>query len=245
MILLIADSICGGFGQIGKKSFVHLAAQELNIEIWDESAPGMSTSDYLEHRMTGRLFAEEQKEPMTNLESVRLVIVSLGNVDGKKSFSPNNFWSKLVPNRYRLEKIDPRPYYSKRRWKYVLERSENVVRHLFRHFSKITGNLKDTVPFLTTEHNFREILKTYSSKRVLLISTSTANNFHFPGAETNFSRTNDLLESISKNNPNIDFLDVRTSNRSELLEDLFHLNHLGHLKARAKLLVFLKSASFL
>ena len=103
MILLIADSVCGGFGQAGKRSFVHSAIDNINIDIWDQSATGMSTSDFLSYLQTGNKICEEQLGPVVNENDIELVVISLGNVDGKCTYSQVNFWGFFVPKRYRKE----------------------------------------------------------------------------------------------------------------------------------------------
>ena len=244
MMLLVADSICGGFGQKEKKSFVHGAAEDLCIEIWDESATGMSSRAYLEHLHTGVSICPEQRKPLSNLDDISIVVISLGNVDGKKSYARKNFLGLLVPFRYRKEKIDPRPYYSKRTWKRAFEKTDNLARHLFRHYARITGNLAENVPLEQTKENIRAILEIYKSKKIILISTSLAREFYFPGAPENFSRINNFLIEQTHHSDAV-FFDLQARiDKNHLLEDRFHINHAGHeviKKDFMELLVSLKS----
>ncbi len=115
MILLIADSVCGGFGQLDKKSFVHLAIEKINFEILDHSATGMTSSDYLDFLRTGNKVAKEQGDLYQKQTVFSHVIIALGNVDCKGTYSKNNLLAKIIPKRYRKEKLDPRPYYSKKK----------------------------------------------------------------------------------------------------------------------------------
>ncbi|MDH4568434.1 hypothetical protein E8E95_17265 [Pseudomonas sp. BN414] len=239
MILLIGDSICGGFGQRDKKSFVHYAAEHLGISIWDESASGMSTDDYLKYLHTGIPICPEQAPPLENLEKVDLVVLSLANVDGKMSFKQRNAWSILIPRRYRLEKIDPRPYYSRRRWKRVLEKLDNFLRHYSRFAAFATGNLEVNVSPQQSKHNIEKILNRFANKKVVLISTSVTNAFYFPGAQSHYDATDNFLKGlISKR---IRFFDMKTNIApDELLDDRFHLNEKGHKRLCAEFIDAIK-----
>lgn len=244
MILLIADSICGGFGQRDKKSFIHLAAEQLNVSVWDESATGMSSRAYLEYLRTERLICPEQQKPVSNLDDISIVLISLGNVDGKKVYKNNNLFGDLVPSRYRKEKIDPRPYYSNRVVKRFFEKLDNLGRHFFRYYAFISGNLEDTVPFKETVKNIDFILDYYKSKKIILISTSTVNGFYFPGASRNFSKINKYLHS--KKNNNIEFFNIQDKiEKSYLLKDKFHLSAIGHAAMKQKFISFLLERLYL
>lgn len=228
MLLLIADSVCGGFGQRDKKSFIHKAAENLGITIWDESATGMSSSAYLEFLHSGTPLCPEQQPPLSDLAKVKVAVIAIGNVDGKKTFKQKNFLGLIVPPRYRKEKIDPRPYYSSRRWKRYIEKTENILRHAFRWYCHLTGNLQEYVSTKSTQENISKILERLYEKTVILISTSTTNNFYFPGAQKNYFITNKFLKEKTKNKE-IVFYDMQSKiNQDHLLADKFHLNSHGH-----------------
>ena len=87
--ILIADSICGGFGQRSGKSFVHYSLSDLGFEksLVDYSRSGMTTTDFLEKSEIGFI--------LRSINSSDFVIISLGNVDSKPVYTKNNFFHFL------------------------------------------------------------------------------------------------------------------------------------------------------
>ncbi|MEY8213716.1 MAG: hypothetical protein RPR97_04435 [Colwellia sp.] len=228
MILLIADSVCGGFGQTGKKSFVHYSLEAKNINIWDHSASGMSTELYRQFLKTGVKISKEQHDLYNKSESFACVVIALGNVDSKGCFQNNNILSKFVPQRYRAEKIDARPYYSTKSFKKIMQLSENTVRMFFRYYLFHTGNLTSKVSYNQMESNVIALLDKHSGSKIILISPSCISDRLFPGSFLRFEKLNKLLVKLSSRE-NVSYFDMRSKlNKSYLMEDEFHLNQQGH-----------------
>jgi len=228
MILLIADSVCGGFGQPGKKSFVHYSLESRGLDIWDHSASGMSTEQYLQFLNTGKKVSKEQWDVCIDSEEIDCVIIALGNVDGKGCFQSNNAFSRFVPRRYRSEKIDPRPYYSAKVFKKIVQLSENAIRALVRGYLFYTGNLTSKVPCNQMEANILTLLDKHRDSKVILISPSCINERLFPGSFLRFEKLNKLLMKLSSRD-SVSYFDMRSKlNKNYLMEDEFHLNQQGH-----------------
>ena len=239
-ILIIADSVCGGFGQKDKKSFVHFSLDTLNIEYIDQSATGMTTTDYLNYLKTGKPICKEQASLIIDKTEISFVILSLGNVDTKSQYAKNNFMSRLVPKRYKKEKIDPRPYFSKSLLKKTLQKIENYIRFLFRFYSFISGNYTEATSFKKYKVNILEIMQVYSDCKIILVGVSTINDNLFFGTENRFLEVEKFLYSL-ENDEKISFFSYREFlNRNDLLEDQFHLNAAGHIKIAGDFTIFLK-----
>lgn len=240
MILLIADSVCGGFGQPNKKSFVHHALEAQAEVLWDHSASGMSTAQYLKFIETGARVSKEQHGLFTDLDKFELVIISLGNVDQKGCFENNNAFSRLVPIRYRSEKIDPRPYYSTKYIKRVIQSAENMLRTFFRHYLSFTGNLTPKVCEEDMKSNILNIMKIHDSSKILLLSPSVITDELFPGSFLRFEKLNRFLMALADSN-SVFYFDMRKNlSLSHLMEDRFHLNQQGHQFVKGDFEIFLK-----
>lgn len=201
----------------------------------------MTTEDYLRHARTGELICSEQNHPLKDVPSTALILISLGNVDGKKKYIQKNTLSELVPLRYRKEKIDPRPYYSKNRTKRTLELIDNFARDFFRAFCSLTNNLSYTVKHEETIKNLEEILSRYPLNKIILVSTSQTDERYFPGARIHYKKTNEFLRSYS--NERIIYFNLQEQIEPEdLLLDKFHLNEKGHKKIAKSLEKVLKAA---
>jgi lysophospholipase L1-like esterase len=234
-IVLIADSICGGFGQRSKKSFVHYSADLNSFSLMDLSQSGMCTKDAYEKIQFNESFSLICEDD--------LVVISLGNVDAKPAYKKNNIFSKLVPKRYRNEKIDPRPYFSTKKSKYVLEKIDDIIRMFFRYFCFYTANYDRRVAQVDFETNIEKISKIISKNKpkVLFMLPSKISNSKFPGSEKEFlSVQNFIVEFCHKNNFNyFDFKNIVS--KQDYLLDEFHLNENGHQKIVEKFSCYLKS----
>ncbi len=240
MILLIADSVLGGFGQPQKKSFVHHALESLGVRVFDHSASGMSTQDYLDFLRTGEKVVKEQCHLYCTGTEFDCVIIALGNVDCKGVFKSKNFFSKIVPSRYRAEKLDPRPYYSKSLGSRFIQLAENSVRQIFRRYLYITGNLSAKISQESTIINLKRIMSKHESTKIILVSTSCINDILFPGSHSRFEAFNSHLMMLSKQE-NISYFDMRPGlGKKFLMKDEFHLNFDGHQLVRGKFEEFFK-----
>ena len=218
MILLIADSVCGGFGQPGKRSFVHDSLESQGEGVRDHSASGMSTKQYLQFLKTGVKISKEQHDLYNDSESFACVVIALGNVDSKGCFKNNNIFSMFVPRRYRAENL----------FKKITQLSENTVRMFFRYYLFYTGNLTSKVSCSQMESNIIALLDKHSNSKVILISPSCISERLFPGSFLRFEKLNKLLIRLSSRE-NVSYFDMRSKlNRSYLMEDEFHLNQQGH-----------------
>lgn len=240
MYLIIADSVAGGFGQHNKKSFVHYSLESLDLDYIDHSANGMTTTQYLQYLSDGKKVCKEQGDLIKD-EAITNIIYALGNVDCRVKFKSNNCLSFLIPRRYRKEKFDPRPYYSKRKIKKVFQHIDNLFRSFFRNFSVKTGNISLYVDFDTYIDNTHRILGTYPHAKIVLISTSTVNNKNFPHAEKMFKEADRKLLEISSTH-HANFFDLKENlNSSLLMLDGFHLTQKGHLSVATKFSKFLNN----
>lgn len=219
-ILLIADSVVGGFGNPEKKSFVHYALKE--HEIVDLSCPGMTTEDFLNYIYHDVRGCKEQTISFQEIKNIDLCILSLGNVDGKKVIKKNNFFSKLIPNRYFTSFQDERPYYSKKRIKKILQKAENQIRRFFKIYARWTMNYEYPVPFNDYQTNINQIIELIPADKFMLISTSLIDDHFFHGANFYFDKVNLFLKSLKKKSTS--FYDFRSIIKNEdLLCDRFHI----------------------
>jgi hypothetical protein len=225
---LLSDSICGGFGQKSNKSFVHYALDKLNCTLVDLSKSGMCSRE--------ALYTLSNLPSLENVTPADIVVISIGNVDAKPVFVKNNFFSVIVPNRYRREKIDPRPYYSNRRPKRLFERLDNWIRTIVRYYCYFTGNYKRKISQKNYEENFVKIVDMFliRTNKIIVILPSKIENRLFPGAEQDFELLCSFLISFceSKRIKCFDFKNFVT--REHFLLDQFHLNAAGHDKVTSE-----------
>lgn len=234
--ILIADSICGGFGQRSGKSFVHYSLIDLGFEnsLIDYSCSGMTTTDFLAKSEIGFI--------LRNIKSSDFVIISLGNVDSKPVYTKNNFFSFFVPRRYRAEKLDPRPYYSTSRLRRMFEKFDNYLRMISRFFCFYSNNYDRKVSQEVFVANFLRILDQIDVPRqnIILITPSAIDESLFPGAANYFAETQDFIEHLGGEYgvKTFDFKTLVTTD--DYLLDLFHLNENGHQKVRKNFTTFIK-----
>lgn len=223
-VFLIADSICGGFGQRSQKSFVHFSLEILKLNLHDVSKSGMCSQVALQRI--------QEIDVLDEVTSNDLVIISIGNVDAKPVYMRNNIWADAVPRRYRKEKIDPRPYYSTKPSKRLFELADNVVRSLCRRFCYITGNYQRKISQEKFERNFIDILDIFSqkTKNFIIILPSKIEDGLFPGASSQFNDTRLFLNNLCKDRNLGSFDFTALVEDSDYLLDRFHLNESGHQK---------------
>ena len=136
-----------------------------------------------------------------------------------------------MPTYFRGARIDPRPYYSKRIAKRVLEKLENFTRGLMRKYLNITRNFEYRISITDTKINLSRIANFYADKKIIFVASAPTNNFLFPGAKTAYIQIDEQLKMLALKHKGLYFDFKPTLDaKSDVMNDCFHLKQKGHLK---------------
>jgi len=234
--LIVGDSVVGGFGKGNhRSSFLHQALNKAEIEYVDLSCPGITSDEFiqvLEKKI--QPLCKEQADGLaqiTSLAKFELVFISLGNVDGKKNFQMKNSLYKLIPLRYLRNdgKLDERPYYSSKFFKYFITRSENYARRLIKRYLDRTGNLNFPISINDFKANINMLNERFQGSKVIFISTSKISNRFFPESVEYFKSINHFLKITADGTSAKAYFDLYSLVSDDvLLLDRFHLTEEGH-----------------
>lgn len=160
---------------------------------------------------------------------------------------------KWLPRRWRRPGwMDPRPYYSTRKARRLMERLESALRWRVKvTLIKVLGGR----PWMSLE-DFKQhttelilnILNNSPKTKVVLLTPSDIEEKYFPGSVESMKRYRGILHDIcenSKDSNRIFLCDTsQTLNKwSDYLEDRFHPNELGHSKIAKALLSAIREDS--
>lgn len=242
-ILLIGDSIVGGFGRgIKQDSFVHKTLNRFNINYVDLSCPGITVKGALDYFNHGKKKCSEQVDSVV-INNFNTIIISLGNVDGKKIIKKNNFFANLIPNRYLGYSgyIDERPYYTSNLLKKIIEVIENKFRFFFKFFALLTKNLDFPTQSDIFKNQYIDLINIFNNKKIIIISTSSITNNLFPSSKNYFDDINIFFEHLSQNQANIHYFNlINHIEKKDLLLDKFHLTREAHNRLSTIFEAFLK-----
>ena len=168
-------------------------------------------------------------------EKFDVVIVGYGNVDGMlrpNTKTKNNLY-KHLPKRYKKNgMLNPRPYYSKNKWKKIFQKLDSLIRW---NLNKILLKVQGSTTWITLDKFYKEYLEFCTfilnkTDKIILLSTVKVGEKYFPGTNNSYIKFNEKIKKIEQLNSKIEYLDLyNTLNEKELFfDDLFHPNQQGY-----------------
>jgi lysophospholipase L1-like esterase len=240
-IVVLGDSIAYGLGVKGSSYSERLAGMlEAQLPgstvLWNLSGSAMQISE------TMKLL------PQITAFSPDLILLAHGVTEAIVRPSADSM--KRVPARWRKPGwLDPRPYYSRRLMRQVLQKMESGIRwrlkvYLIRKFGGITWK---------TEEEFEKLMKGFvqslleaTHAQVVLLTHCGIDERYFPGSMETLERykaiTADIPKALDKKG-RVHFCDISgvCSPWSDFFEDHFHPNRSGHSKIAEKLHRFVET----
>lgn len=233
-IAIYGDSISEGIGRkkVNYSEFIRdgLSEKYHNVIINNFAHTG-TTIEYLDELLC------------TDIVEYDVVIIGYGNVDGMLrpdvKHRPNYY--RLLPSRYKQNgMLNPRPYYSSKYWKKIIQHLDSIVRT---NLNRILLSCQGATTWVSVE----EFEKTYrncitrirhlgESKKIILLSTVRVGDKYFPGTNRSYAKFNEVIKRIAEQESCI-FINLydELNDYSLFYEDLFHPNIMGYKKIADKI----------
>ena len=174
--------------------------------------------------------------PEVNAFNPDIVIMWYGNVDGMVRPKPNGrAYYKIVPNRYKENgMLNPRPYYSKRQLKKILQKIDSFIRiNLNKILLKLQGEYTwvNPVEFNELYNKFLDNIVT-DKANIIILSTVAIDSTLFPGTEISYVKYNQIIKKMAYEH-NLIFVDAFNILKENgcwdlYYDDHFHLNKSGY-----------------
>ena len=229
-IIIVGDSISEGIGQ-----------KKINYEIFLKKA--MNKYNIINMARTGTTikYGNTISEEIIKLNP-KYVIIFYGNVDAQIRANINGKKTKLInfiPNRYKKNgMLDPRPFYSKKWYRWIPDRLDNVVRF---YIKKMVIHFEGTIQWVSIEEFEKEytdfIIKLKENSIIpIIISTIFLDDDYFLNSNIEYEKYNNVLKKISQKN-NCIYIDFYSSLKKYVnnkgvwdlySSDHFHPNEYGY-----------------
>lgn len=201
-VTIIGDSISQG---LGKKKINYCESLKNKIE----NLTGVICN--LENlAVTGKtiIYANEIIEDIIKSDP-DIILLFMGSVDALIRPKPEGVFWKCLPKRYKLNgMLDPRPFYSKKRWRYIPEHIDSWIRwHLKKVLMKFC-KVYSWVDEETFENYYRDFVRNFSDKEIFAISPVYVDEKFFPGSNYNLKRYRDIISKICSEQENTHFFDI-------------------------------------
>lgn len=168
-------------------------------------------------------------------EKYDVVIIGYGNVDGmlRPDTNSNKNLYKYLPRRYKKNgMLNPRPYYSKNKWKKLFQKIDSLIRW---NLNKILLKVQGSTTWITLDRFYQEYFEFCTfilnkADKVILLSTVKVGEKYFPGTNASYIKFNEKIKKMEQLNDKIKYLDLyNTLNEKEMFfDDLFHPNQQGY-----------------
>lgn len=218
-IAILGDSISEG---LGSKKFNYCKELKENIE------RDLNISCYIKNfACTGKtiLYANEIRETVKEFNP-DIIVSFFGSVDGMvRPQKKEPFWS-LLPDRYKKNgMLDPRPFYSRKTSRSIIEHLDSFIRFRLKLIlMKICGTYS-WVDLELFEKEYKSLLKYFSKgPKMLLISTVYIDDYYFPGSNSNFNLYNACIKNLAKEF-SCNFIDLRPHQRKLKWKEIYNSDH--------------------
>lgn len=191
-VALLGDSITQGIGS-KKVNYVEPLQKELG-------------DDYIiknfAHTGTTINYAINMLEKLNEF-SPDIIIVMYGNVDAqiRPNIYNNNIWCNIIPKRYKLNgMLDPRPFYSKKWYRYLPDRLDNMNRRIIRKYVEKTQGTCQWVSLEEFKEKYNLFLKNIDNKnaKIYLCSMIKLNEKYYKGCNEEYKRYNSEIYKLAK-----------------------------------------------
>lgn len=218
-IAVLGDSISEG---LGSKKYNYCQELKENVE------KGIGIDCIIKNfAHTGKtiLYANEIRDSVANFQP-DVIISFFGSVDGMvRPKKKKPYWS-LLPNRYKNNgMLDPRPFYSHRFTRFIIERIDSFIRFRLKLILlKLCGTYSwvDINVFGKEYRSFLEYFR--NGPKMLLVSTVHVDDYYFPGSNVNLNLYNDCIKEIAEEY-HCNFIDLRPLQRKFEWEEIYNSDH--------------------
>ena len=165
-----------------------------------------------------------------------VILLFLGSVDALIRPKKEGILWKLLPKRYKLNgMLDPRPYYSRKKWKAFFQHIDSWIRwHLKIILLKLIGEYSwvEETEFRT---NYQMFIDNFKETKILAVSPVYVDEKFFPGSNANLKKYRNIISDICSYEKNVYFFDIYSE--QELLgwngksiygDDHFHPSRYGY-----------------
>lgn len=212
-LVIFGDSIANGLG-VGEQRFSVLLAGALSLELYDFSSSALPVSSSLE------AFGKSSHVPHT-------AVIAHGATEAM--LRPDNKCMRFLPPRWRrMGWMDPRPYYSRRWRRRIVEKSESALRWRVKNFLlKLFGGhqIMSPVDFGSHIEQLIILLKCRGARRILVVVPPDLDERYFPGSP---AAQLDYFSGLSLKGAEIVDLKNRLDKWDDFFADHFHPNISGH-----------------
>lgn len=220
---LFGDSIASGLGVRGE-SYGRLVARSLDMQLVDFSESAMTV--------------DASMEALTNF-SGRLDVAVIAHGVTEAILRPSPVALRAVPPRWRKAGwMDPRPYYSSRFFRRVVQRTESAVRWRVKRLLLTTYSPVQFVSYEDYLHQLTALVSTLTQTgtRVFIVGPVGIDARYFPGSHSELDRYSDGARKIHSN-----FIDIHQAldKWDDYLDDNFHPNASGHHKIADRIVSFI------
>lgn len=222
-IAILGDSISQG---IGKKKVNYIQSLQKKLgekyEIHNFACTGTTIH-----------YALEQLESIKILKP-NIIIIMYGNVDAQ--IRPNingkkHKISRIIPKRYKMNgMLDPRPFYSKKWYRKLPDRLDNIARYIIRKIVTKTEGVCQWVPIYEFNKKYKEFLDGINEDniKIFLVSTIRLDESYYPGCIEQYKVYNESIKLLSKNK-NCEYIDLFSYIDNLLIDnewnDIFYFDH--------------------
>lgn len=225
-IIIYGDSISEGIGK-RKNNYCDCLKKKL-----EKNGEDVNIINYAHTGTTIKYMSE-----LLNLQlpECNIVIIGYGNVDAMLrpdlNHRPNYY--KYLPSRYKQNgMLNPRPYYSNRWYKKVLQKFDSYIRT---KLNVVLLSIQGKTRWVSIDEFREEYVKCIKKikgggcEKIILLSTVRVGDKYFPGTNTEYQKYNMVIKDISKIE-NCIFIDLYSllNDKKYFYEDLFHPNIAGY-----------------
>lgn len=222
-IVVLGDSISQGIGS-KKINYISYLEEQLgeSYEILNLAHTG-TTIDY----------ALNLHNNITEYDP-QIILVMYGNVDAQ--IRPNIHGKKynidkIIPRRYKKNgMLDPRPFYSRKWYRYFPDRFDNITRLIIRRFVTKTQGVCQWITADEFKAKYQEFINTVKkdNRKIILVSTIKLDEKYYSGCTEQYKIFNKIIKELSDVN-NCKYINLFTY-IEELLEkykwnEIFYFDH--------------------
>lgn len=215
-VVTFGDSIAFGLGARGR-AFPVVLAERLSVELLDLSATSM-TVNY-------------STQFIGDCRSSDLVVIMHGITEAIPRVPPER--TRWIPKRWAgPARMDPRPYFSTRRHRRMIERADSALRWRAKRLM-MRG---PTTVLMGADEYERQLATLVDStarvaERVIVVAGTQINDRYFPGAQAGLDRYSDISRRVAER-AGVTYLDLSPSLQrwDDFLADCFHPSTRGHEK---------------
>ncbi|MFP7393951.1 hypothetical protein SFC57_10250 [Niallia circulans] len=232
-VAIVGDSIANGLGVAGKsyKDILQTRIVDrlgINVELFDYTA-------------SAKPIMETNRDNLEEIINVKPDFIIFGHGITEAMIRPNPKYLKLLPRRYRKPGwMDPRPFYSKKWRKRVLEKLESGFRWRLKRFIILKSGGESIVSksdFVNEVNLFTSSILTQTQSNIIFVTQMGVDEKYYPYSQGKLEEYENEIINICKGDNRLAHIrgSEILSPWSDFFEDHFHPNIIGHQKLAASI----------